>query len=173
MIFNVRQLIVKEQKAERTDSPAIGRGSIILFLTFATVFGLIAVWPFTPPFDSLTSEVAHIQKVRKDGYASTTTSLRTLSGHDVKCWHGKTGGCYPETMKLFLENKTPVMVWHDGEKVYQLVAQDKMILPYEHFHSGKWFSGAVSIISLLVALIQVGILKGFIGAATIKKNPES
>lgn len=165
--------MAKEQKVEGADSPAIGRGSIILFLTLASVFGLIAVWPLTPPIDSLISEEAHILKVRKDGHASTTTDLKTISGHDVKCWHGRTGGCDPDTMKSFLENKTPVMVWHDGEKVYQLVAKDKMILSYKHFHKGRWFSVAVSIISLLVALIQVGIRKGFIGVATIKKNPKT
>ncbi len=172
MSLHVRQFMVKEPKVESSDSPTIGRGSIIMFLTLASVFGLIAVWPFTPPFDSLTREEAHIKKVWKSSFATTTTNLKTISGHDVKCWHGKTGGCFPAAMKSFLENRTPVMVWHDGEKVFQLTAQDKMILPYEHFHEGRWFSGSISIISLLAALIQVGILKGFIGVASTKRNPE-
>jgi hypothetical protein len=165
--------MVKELKVDSADTPTIGRGSVIMFLTLASVFGVIAIGPFTPSFDSLTKEEAHIQKVWKDSHASTTTNLKTISGRDVKCMQGKFGGCYPETMKSFLENKTPVMVWHDGEKVYQLTAQEKLILPYEHFHQGRWFSGVVSIISLLIAFIQVAILKGFIGVASTKNGPKT
>lgn len=162
--------MTKKLIVDDTDSPIIGRGSIIALLTFAIAFGLIAVWPFTPPYDSLTREEAHIEKVWKSSLASTTTSLKTISGREVQCWYGKTGGCYPETMKTFQENKTPVIVWHDGESVYQLIAQEEIILSYEHSHNGRWFSVAVSIGSLLVALIQIGILKGLIGAATTKEN---
>ena len=160
--------MVKELKFEVADSPAIGRGSITMFLTLAGVFGLIAVWPFTPPFETLTKEESQIQKVWKSSFASTTTNLKTTSGRDVKCMHGRTGGCSPKTMESLLENKIPVVVWHDGEKVYQLTAQEKMILPYEHFHQGIGFSGAISIISLLIALIQIAVLKGLIGVASTK-----
>lgn len=167
-----RQLMTKELIDKGTDSPTIGRGSVIMFLTLASIFGVLAVWPFTPPFDTLTKEEAHIQDVWESGYASTTTNIKTISGRDVKCMHGKTGGCNPETMKSLLVNKTAVTVWHDGEKVYQFTAQDKTILPYEHFHQGRWFVGAISFVSLLVALIQIGILKGFIGVASKREDFE-
>ena len=74
----------------------------------------------------------------------------------------------PETMKSLLEKETPVVVWHDGEDVYQLAAQDQiqMALPYEHVHQGRWFAGAVSIIALIAALIELAMLKGLIGVAT-------
>lgn len=155
-----------------TERPTIGRGSVIMFLTLASVFGIIAVWQYTPPFDTLTKEDAHIQDVWKSSFSSTTTNIKTISGRNVKCMHDKAGGCNPETMKPLLVNKTPVTVWHDGEKVYQFTAQDKTILPYEHFHQGRWFSGVVSIVSLLVALIQIGILKGFIGVGSTREDFE-
>jgi hypothetical protein len=158
--------MAKEPKVEGAGARTIGRCSVIMFLTLAIVFGAIALWLFAPPFDSLTKEDAHVQEVWESNFASTTTNLKTSSGRDVKCMHGKTGGCDPATMKSLWSNKATVTIWHDGENVFQLSAQDKMVLTYEHFHQGRWFSGAIAIVSLLVALIQIGIFKGFIGLAS-------
>jgi hypothetical protein len=143
-------------------------GSFILLLMFGGVFGFIAVAPLVPAFASLTKEQAHVQKVWKENTLTTTTSLKTISGRVVTCAHSKGGGCDPETMKSLLEKKTPVVVWHDGKDVYQLSAQDQMILPYEHAHRGRWFAGAVSFIALIAALIQLAIRKGLIGVAVTK-----
>lgn len=129
---------------------------------------MAALWPFAPPFDSLTKEDAHVENVWKDNFVVSTTSLKTVSGREVKCRYGnKSGGCHPETMKLLLANKTRVTVWHDKEKVYQLTAEDKPVLRYKRIQDSRWFAGALSFISLLLALIQFGILKGFIGVANL------
>lgn len=145
-------------------------GSFILLLVFGGVFGFIALAPLVPAFTSLTKEQAHVQKVWKENLRTTTTSLKTVSGLVVKCMHSKVGGCDHETMKSLLKKETTVVVWHDGKDVYQLSAQDQMILPYEHAHQGRWFSGAVSIIALIAALIQLAIRKGLIGVATTKAS---
>lgn len=135
------------------------RGSVIFFLALASVFGLIALWPFAPAFESLKKDEARIHMVRKENYVSTTTYLKTSTGQNLKCVHTKTGGCDPKKMKSFLDKNTYVSVWHDGEKVYQLAAQNQTILPYEHFNKGKGFSSAISAVSFLVALIQIAIRK--------------
>jgi hypothetical protein len=148
--------------ANSADSSAIGRGSVIMFLSLASIFGLIALWPFAPPFKSLAREEAQVTKVWTMGVASTTTFLKTSSGHNVKCFHTKTGGCHPETMKSLLVNNAPVIVWHDGERAFQVVANDKVILRYESAFDGRWFAATISIISLLVALIQIAIIRKLI-----------
>jgi hypothetical protein len=159
--------MVEELKGINVSSPkpTISLGSIIWLLAFGGVFGWIAVWPFAPPFDSLLKEDAYVQRVRTESWATTTTRLITGSGRTVKCGYSKTGGCHPATMKLLMENKTPVIVWHNGASVFQLATHDRMILSYEHFHEGGWFAGVVSITFLLVAFIQIAIRKGWIGMA--------
>ena len=133
-------------------TPKQNYGSLILLLVVGGVFGFIAVVPLAPAFASLTKEQAHVQKVWKENFPTTTTSLKTISGRVVKCMHSKTGGCDPETMKSLLEKETPVVVWHDGEDVYQLAAQEQMVLPYEHAHQGRWFAGAVSFFAFIAAI---------------------
>ena len=164
--------MVEEVQIKNVSSPkpTISLGSIICLLTFGGVFGWIAVWPFAPPFDSLLREDAYVQKVRTEGWGIKTTRLITGSGRTVKCGYSKTGGCNPATMKLLMENKTPVIVWHNGENVFQLATHDRMILPYEHVHDGRWFAGALSITSLLVAFIQIAIRKGLVGMAVMENT---
>lgn len=161
--------MVNKLKASGSYSHSINRGSIIFTLTLASVFGLIAVWPFAPPIESLTKESAHIQEVWKQSLGVTIIDLKTGSDRHVKCFHSKTGGCNPAVMKELLEKNSAVIVWHDGEKVYQLMLQDKVILPYERVHNGRGFAVALSVISLLIAFIQIAIFKGIIGVARVPR----
>ena len=159
------RLMVNKRKASGLYSHSINRGSFIFTLTLASVFGLIAVWPFAPPIKSLTKESAHIQEIWKQSLGVTIIDLRTGSDRHVKCFHSKTGGCDPDVMKELLESHSAVTIWHDGEKVYQLMLQDKVILPYERVHNGRGFAIALSVVSLLIAFIQIAIFKGIIGVA--------
>lgn len=157
--------MVKELKKNSLYAHAFNRGSIFFTLTLASVFGLIAVWPFAPPIDSLTKESAHIQEVWKQSLGVTIVGLKTSSGRHVKCFHSKTGGCDSDVMKELLEKNSAVTVWHDGEKVYQLMVEGKIILPYERTHNGRGFSAALSVVSLLIAFIQIAIFKGIVGVS--------
>ncbi|OUC16569.1 MAG: hypothetical protein B0A82_00950 [Alkalinema sp. CACIAM 70d] len=159
--------MVNKLKAGGSYLHAINRGSIIFTLTLASVFGLIAVWPFAPPIESLTKESALIQEIWKQSLGVTTIDLKTGSDRHVKCFHSKTGGCDPDVMKELLESHSAVIVWHDGERVYQLMLKDKVILPYERVHNGRGFAVALSVISLLISFIQIAIFKGIIGVARV------
>ena len=149
-----------DAKFKHTGTPTISRGSIFLILTLSALFGTISFWPFTPPHDALIMEAAHIQRVWKHSPISTTTDIKTIGGRNVRCVHDKTGGCDPAAMKGLLASKTPVSVWHDGKKVYKLTAENKTLLTYEHFSQGRWFAGTIAFILLVVAILQIGILKG-------------
>jgi hypothetical protein len=159
-------------KINDSSSPTTSLGGVMVLLTIGSVFGLVAVWPYAPPFDSLAGENARIQKVWKENFSSTTSSLITNAGNNVKCIYSKSGGCDPATMKSLMESKIPIWVWHDGGTVYQLATQDKIILPYEHVNQGRWLAGGFSIISFLVAFIQLAVRKGLIGVGK-KENAKS
>lgn len=78
----------------------------------------------------------------------------------------KTGGCHPEAMKDLLASKTPVTVWHDGKHAYQLTVDNRTLLAYEHFDQGRWFARVIAFVFLVVAMVQIGTLKGVIGTAS-------
>ena len=149
-----------------TDKPTIGRGSILMLLTFSFAFGTVSFLTSPPPFDALIMEKGHVQKVWKHSPLSTIASIKTTSGRNVRCVHDKTGGCDPAAMKTLLTSKTAVSVWHDGEQVYKLTVNNKTLLAYEHFNQGRWFARAIAFVLLVVAIIQFGILKGFVGVAS-------
>ena len=152
--------------ATHTDSPTIGHGSILMLLTLSITFCTVSFWASPPPFDALIMEEGHVQKVWRHSPLSTTVNIKTTSGRNVRCVHDKTGGCDPAAMKSLLASKTPVSVWHDGKKVYKLTTENRTLLTYEHFSQGRWFARAIAFALLVVALIQFGILKGFIGVAS-------
>jgi hypothetical protein len=144
-----------ESKPEIEKSSSISRSSIIIFLAVAGVFSLIAIWPFAPALQSLTREDAHVTKVWVIGFSNTTSFLTTSTGQKLSCSYIKGRGCNPETMRALLAKNAPVAVWHNGERVFQIIAKDKVILRYDSVFDGREFAVTAAVISLLVALIQI------------------
>ncbi|NWG86235.1 MAG: hypothetical protein HXY26_01785 [Hydrogenophilaceae bacterium] len=146
----------------------VGTGLIFALGLF---LGVVSWAPWIDSFELLKKEAAYIVDVRRDGSGSSVTRLATASGRDIRCVHSKTGGCPTELMQSLMNPPIEVLVWHDGESVLQLVVGDRVVLPYDHVHQGRWFGIGLSILLLVIGSVRVGIHLGLIGAVKRSNQP--
>jgi hypothetical protein len=116
---------------------------------FTLAFGWMAWAPWITPFSELKREVAVVQAVEAEPYGRTRTMFLTSSRVTLQCLSGKGRGCERELMRSLLDARTPVDLWHNGSKIYQLAVGGRVILPYERVHDGRGISFAIFVVLLM------------------------
>lgn len=101
-----------------------------------------------PAFSELKHETAVVQDFDLT-YRRPVALFLTQSGITVRCSTYKGRGCEPPLMRSLREARTPVDLWHDGRKVYQLAVGGRVILPYERAHDGRAMSFAIFVVLLM------------------------
>lgn len=150
---------MKEHRATRA-----GWTGIVCLLVISAIFGYLSLAQLKPSLKEVTKESAQIQAVRLvTPSEGTRTEFVTSSGLKVKCSYRRAQGCDPDAMRPLSVTKKPLIVWHDGNRVYQVADKDKVIYAYEQEGSTKAFAAVIFALTLCAALIQIGQRKGWIG----------
>jgi len=125
---------------------------------------IAALAPWTPRFDELLTDTAHVQHVGEKTNGATA-SFVTAQGLLLTCQdnHKPIGACPARALQEALKTNAPLTVWHDTKVVYQAEASGKLIIDYSKVYTGRRllaaFFGFLSSIPLLVAF---GRYLGFI-----------
>lgn len=124
--------------------------SFVLSAAITVAVGVAAWAPWVTPFSALEREEGLVKEVQGNDSSATSSALRTVSGQTVSCGSGpRTQGCEPSLMRSLRDSGTPVQIWHNGQRVYQLAVGAKVVVPYEHAHRGRSFALALLFVLLL------------------------
>lgn len=144
--------------ASTRDDGAAAKGAkwffVLLAAAFALVIGLIIWAPSVTPFSELKREAAVVYDFDLTSNSPVALFL-TSSGITIRCSPNKGRGCEPALMRSLRERRTPVELWHDGKKVYQLAVGGRVILPYGRVHDGRGF-----VVVLLIVIFMACCVRG-------------
>ncbi|MDH4419255.1 MAG: hypothetical protein QE485_18745 [Acidovorax sp.] len=136
------------------------RVTVFTFALAALLAGM-ALWPYAPPFETLTVESATV-RVKHPGPLGREAVFRTALGAEVSCSRGKSGGCPIEQLVRMEAREAQLTVWHDGVRVFQIADKERILYPYDAVYDGRGFLFAIAVIFALVGLGQMAIHIGWV-----------
>lgn len=138
----------------------------------AALLALMALWPYVPHFDRLAKEGAKVVRFTATGPLVKHVVFRTSSGAEVSCARSRSGGCPIEQLAELKTLQRELVVWHDGERVFQIADRGTVFFPYDSERGARAFALLLAALAALCGLIKLGFDTGLINRYDSQGKPQ-
>lgn len=139
----------------------IKRATVIIFAVSAMV-AVSVLWSQFPSFDTLTKESAALVGFTSSGPAVRKAVFKTASGKNVVCVQSRSGGCPVDRLAKQKALQREAVVWHDGERVFQIAEGAALVFPYETESAARTLGLGLAALIALFGLIRLGFDMGLV-----------
>jgi hypothetical protein len=146
------------------------RATAIIFAISATVAGSV-LWSQLPGFDTLTEERAALFWFTSTGPAVGKAVFKTASGKNVVCVQSRAGGCPVDQLVKQRSLQREMVVWHDGERVFQIAEGEALVFPYETEAAARTWGLGVAALIAIFGLIRLGFDIGLVNSHDNQGKP--